>query len=61
MSHPLINQRTAVQLLQGAFNTVVETQQPLPLAPYSSNRVAGALIVVDPTTHRTSGALLVSD
>ncbi len=40
---------------------VVETQQPLPLAPYSSNRVAGALIVVDPTTHRTSGALLVSD
>ena len=42
-------------------NVIVETQQPLPLAPYASNRVAGALIVVDPTTHRTSGALLVSD
>jgi sulfate adenylyltransferase subunit 1 len=39
----------------------IETQQPLPLAPYSANRTAGALIVVDPATHRTSGALLVAD
>jgi sulfate adenylyltransferase subunit 1 len=38
---------------------VIETQQPLPIAPYAENRVAGALIVVDPTTNRTSGALLV--
>jgi sulfate adenylyltransferase subunit 1 len=38
---------------------VVEVQQPLPLQPYASNRVAGALIVVDPSSHRTSGALLV--
>jgi sulfate adenylyltransferase subunit 1 len=38
---------------------VVETQQPLPLAAYGANRVAGALIVVDPASHRTSGALLV--
>jgi len=37
----------------------VELQQPLPLEPYLSNRVGGALIVVDPTSHRTSGALLV--
>jgi sulfate adenylyltransferase subunit 1 len=37
----------------------VELQQPLPLEPYASNRVAGALIVVDPASHRTSGALLV--
>jgi len=37
----------------------VETQQPLPLAAYGANRVAGALIVVDPASHRTSGALLV--
>jgi sulfate adenylyltransferase subunit 1 len=36
-----------------------ELQQPLPLAPYASNRVGGALIVVDPASHRTSGALLV--
>ena len=28
MSHPKINQRTAVRLLQEAFNRVVETQQP---------------------------------
>ncbi|MDE1926278.1 MAG: sulfate adenylyltransferase, partial [Burkholderiales bacterium] len=36
-----------------------ELQQPLPLAPYAQNRIGGALIVVDPASHRTSGALLV--
>jgi sulfate adenylyltransferase subunit 1 len=38
---------------------VFELQQPLPLAAYADNRVAGSLIVVDPSSHRTSGALLV--
>ena len=37
----------------------VELQQPLPLEAYADNRVGGALIVVDPASHRTSGALLV--
>jgi sulfate adenylyltransferase subunit 1 len=37
----------------------VEVQQALPVEPYERNRVGGALIVVDPATHRTSGALLV--
>ena len=37
----------------------VELQQPLPLEPYLSNRVGGALIMVDPSSNRTSGALLV--
>ncbi|WP_374593422.1 sulfate adenylyltransferase subunit 1 [Aquabacterium sp.] len=37
----------------------IQTQQPLPVEPYVDNRVGGALIVVDPTTNRTSGALLV--
>ncbi len=37
----------------------VELQQPLPLEAYATNRVGGALIVVDPTSNRTSGALLV--
>ena len=36
-----------------------ELQQPLPLEPYASNRVGGAMIVVDPASNRTSGALLV--
>ncbi len=36
-----------------------ELQQPLPPAPYADNRVGGSLIVVDPASHRTSGALLV--
>ena len=38
---------------------VFELQHALPLAPYADNRMAGALIVVDPASHRTSGALLV--
>ena len=37
----------------------IQTQQPLPVEAYLDNRVSGALIVVDPTTNRTSGALLV--
>ncbi|MDE2401885.1 MAG: sulfate adenylyltransferase [Burkholderiales bacterium] len=37
----------------------IQTQQALPIEPYLDNRVGGALIVVDPTTNRTSGALLV--
>jgi len=37
----------------------IEAQQALPLQPYADNRVGGALIVVDPASHRTSGALLV--
>jgi sulfate adenylyltransferase subunit 1 len=40
-------------------HVTIETQQPLPVEPYADNRVGGALIVVDPTSNRTSGALLV--
>ena len=40
-------------------HVVVELGEPLPLQPYARNRVAGALIVVDPASNRTSGALLV--
>jgi sulfate adenylyltransferase subunit 1 len=50
----------AHELAVNEIGTVqIETQQPLPLEPYASNRVGGALIVVDPTSNRTSGALLV--
>jgi sulfate adenylyltransferase subunit 1 len=42
-------------------HVVVELQQPLPLEPYAASRVGGALIVVDPASHRTSGALLVRE
>ncbi len=38
-----------------------ESQQALLLEPYAHDRTAGALIVVDPATHRTSGALLVNE
>jgi len=37
-----------------------ELQQPLPLSTFAANRVGGSLIVVDPASHRTSGALLVT-
>ena len=40
-------------------NVVIETQQPLPVEAYASNRVGGSLIIVDPASNRTSGALLV--
>ena len=39
----------------------VETQQPLPVESYEANRVGGSLIVVDPASNRTSGALLVQE
>jgi sulfate adenylyltransferase subunit 1 len=38
-----------------------ELQQPLPLLPYADSRVGGALIVVDPASHRTSGAVMVCE
>ena len=41
-------------------HVVVELQQPLPLEPYAHNRIAGSLVVVDPASNRTSGALLVN-
>ena len=40
-------------------HVVIETQQPLPIEAFETNRVGGSLIVVDPASHRTSGALLV--
>jgi sulfate adenylyltransferase subunit 1 len=39
----------------------IETHEPLPLTAYARNAVGGSLIVVDPATHRTSGALMVED
>jgi sulfate adenylyltransferase subunit 1 len=40
-------------------HVVIEVQQALPLEAYADNRIGGALIVVDPSSNRTSGALLV--
>jgi sulfate adenylyltransferase subunit 1 len=42
-------------------HVIVETQQALPLEAFEASRVGGALIVVDPTSNRTSGALLVKE
>ena len=39
---------------------MIETQQPLPVEAYATHRVGGSLIIVDPTSNRTSGALLVT-
>jgi sulfate adenylyltransferase subunit 1 len=40
-------------------HVIIESQHALPLQRYADNRVGGALIVVDATSNRTSGALLV--
>jgi sulfate adenylyltransferase subunit 1 len=57
--HTLVDQE-AHELAVNEIGVVqLQTQQPLPVEPYVDNRVGGALIVVDPTTNRTSGALLV--
>ena len=42
-------------------NVRLQTQTALPVEPYATNRVGGALIIVDPSTNRTSGALLVRE
>jgi sulfate adenylyltransferase subunit 1 len=66
-----IHHRLDIQTLQPtdaqtlAANEIAEVrfelQQPLPLAPYALQREAGSLIVVDPASHRTSGAVMVLD
>ncbi|EWS54465.1 MULTISPECIES: GTP-binding protein [unclassified Methylibium] len=38
----------------------IEAQAPLPVEAYAANRIGGALIIVDPASNRTSGALLVA-
>jgi len=40
-------------------HVIIETQQALPVEAYESNRIGGSLIIVDPASNRTSGALLV--
>ncbi len=40
-------------------HVIIETQQALPVEAFASNRVGGSLIIVDPASNRTSGALLV--
>ncbi|HIV70807.1 MAG TPA: sulfate adenylyltransferase [Candidatus Aquabacterium excrementipullorum] len=58
--HSLQDDTGAEQIAVNEIGRVqIQTQQPLPVEPYADNRVGGALIVVDPTTNRTSGALLV--
>ncbi|RQO62365.1 sulfate adenylyltransferase [Paucibacter sp. KBW04] len=55
-----LQEQEATQLNVNEIGHVrIETQAALPVEPYTSNRVGGSLIVVDPTSNRTSGALLV--
>ena len=50
----------AHQLAVNEIGTVlIETQQALPVEAYEVNRIGGSLIIVDPASNRTSGALLV--
>jgi sulfate adenylyltransferase subunit 1 len=57
--HNLQTQDTHELAVNDIGNVTIEAQQPLPVQGFADNRVAGALIIVDPTSNRTSGALLV--
>jgi sulfate adenylyltransferase subunit 1 len=57
--HTLARDEAAQLQVNDIGEVEFELQQPLPLLPYAHSRVGGALIVVDPASHRTSGALLV--
>jgi sulfate adenylyltransferase subunit 1 len=57
--HTLQPQAAQVLSVNEIGRVSFDLQTALPLAPFAHNRVAGALIVVDDATHRTSGALLV--
>jgi sulfate adenylyltransferase subunit 1 len=57
--HTLQNHKADQLGVNDIGQVVFEAQHPLPLAPYATHSVAGSLIVVDPSSHRTSGALLV--
>ncbi len=59
--HTLAPQDAQTLAVNEIGDVVFELQQSLPLAAYASNRAGGALIVVDPASHRTSGALLVRE
>ena len=53
-------ERNAHELAVNEIGRVmIETQQALPIEAYATNRVGGSLIIVDPASNRTSGALLV--
>jgi sulfate adenylyltransferase subunit 1 len=58
--HTLAHTAPQTVAVNDIAEVVFELQQPLPLARYADNRTGGALIVVDPASHRTSGALLVA-
>jgi sulfate adenylyltransferase subunit 1 len=57
--HTLASQEAHQLNVNEIGHVVVETQQPLPVEAYASNRIGGSLIIVDPASNRTSGALLV--
>ena len=52
---------TSMEVIHAVRRNFAETQQPLPVEAYAANRVGGSLIIVDPASNRTSGALLVEE
>ena len=56
-----LKKRLAEELLCNDIGRVdVKLSSPIPNVPYSANRQAGSLIVVDPATNATSGLLLIA-
>jgi sulfate adenylyltransferase subunit 1 len=55
-----LSETASTQLKPNAIGRVtLQLSQALPVLPYSQSRTLGAMILVDSTTHKTSGAVLI--
>ncbi len=55
-----LSQTASTQLTPNAIGRVTfQLAEDMPVLPYAQSRTLGAMIVVDPTSHKTSGAVLI--
>ncbi len=55
-----LSQTESTQLTPNAIGRVTfQLAEDMPVLPYAQSRTLGAMIVVDPTSHKTSGAVLI--
>ncbi len=55
-----LSQTASTQLTPNAIGRVTfQLAEGIPVLPYAQSRTLGAMIVVDPTSHKTSGAVLI--
>jgi sulfate adenylyltransferase subunit 1 len=55
-----LQEQDAAELAPGAIGHIhLALQEAIPAVPYAQSRVLGSLILVDPASHQTSGALML--